>query len=168
VDPARVGVGGDSAGGNLAASVALTARDRGGPALRHQLLVYPVTDHRLDTPSYRENADGPVLTRDMMAAFWDYYVPDAAQRAHAYVSPLRAEDLSGLPRALVVTAEYDPLRDEGEAYAARLREAGVPVAVRRYDGMMHGFLAMGDAIDRAREAMADTAAELRDALCGEP
>ena len=164
VDPGRIGVAGDSAGGNLAAVVALMARDRGGPTLRHQLLVYPVADGALDTPSYTENAEGPVLTREMMEVFWDYYVPDPAERANPYASPLRAGDLSGLPRAFVVTAQYDPLRDEGEAYAARLRQAGVDAAHARYDGMMHGFFGMGDAIDRARDAMDDAVRELREAL----
>src|SRR5690349_1549625 len=122
-------VGGDSAGGNLAAVCALRARDRGGPALALQVLVYPITDHDLATRSYRERGDGPSLTRRAMEWFWDQYVPDPAQRANPEVSPLRAVDLSGLPPAVLVSAEHDPLLDEGRAYAQRLRDAGVAVTV---------------------------------------
>jgi acetyl esterase len=164
VDPARIAVGGDSAGGNLAAVTALIARDRGGPALRFQLLVYPVTCGRMDTPSYRDNAEGYLLTRDAMAWFWDHYVPRAADREQPYAAPLRATDLRGLPPAFVLTAEYDPLRDEGEAYAKRLAAAGVPTTLRRYDGQIHGFFTMGALIDRARAAAAETASALRTAL----
>ena len=164
IDPARIAVGGDSAGGNLAAVVALMARDRRGPALRYQLLVYPVTCGRMDTPSYRENAEGYLLTRDAMAWFWNHYVPAATDREQPYASPLRAVGLAGLPTALVLTAEFDPLRDEGEAYAARLREAGVATTLRRYDGLIHGFFGMGALIDRARAAFDETATTLRAAL----
>ena len=124
VDPDRLAVGGDSAGGNLAAAVTLRARDQGGPGIRSQLLVYPVTNHDFGTPSYAENGDGYLLTRDMMTWFWDHYVTTADDGKDPLASPLQATDLSGLPRALVLTAEFDPLRDEGEAYAARLRDAG--------------------------------------------
>jgi acetyl esterase len=164
IDPARIGVGGDSAGGNLAAVVALMVRDRGGPVLRLQLLVYPVTCGRMDTPSYRDNAEGYLLTRDAMAWFWDHYVPHAADREQPYAAPLRAADLGGLPPALVLTAEYDPLRDEGETYAKRLGEAGVPTTLRRYDGQIHGFFTMGALIERARTAVAETARTLGAAL----
>jgi acetyl esterase len=140
------------------------ARDRRGPALRYQLLVYPVTCGRMDTPSYRENAEGYLLTHSAMAWFWDHYVPAAKDRDQPYASPLRAARLDGLPPALVLTAEFDPLRDEGEAYAARLREAGVPTTLRRYDGLIHGFFGMGALIDRARAAFDETAATLRTAL----
>jgi len=153
VDPTRIAVGGDSAGGNLAAAVALLARERGGPALLHQLLVYPVTHHCFDTKSYAENAQGYLLTRDMMQWFWGHYLEDEADGRNPVASPLLAPDLGGLPRATVVTAQYDPLRDEGEAYVTRLREAGVAARLTRYDGMFHGFFAMPHAIDAARTAV---------------
>jgi acetyl esterase len=166
VDPRRVAVAGDSAGGNLAAVVALLAKERGGPGLVHQLLVYPVTDFNLDTPSYLENADGYLLTRDMMRWFWNHYLARPEDGASPIASPLRARDLRGLPPATVLSAEFDPLRDEGEAYAARLREAGVPTELRRYDGMIHGFFGMTARIDRAREAAHDAARTLREAFAG--
>jgi acetyl esterase len=161
VDAARIGVAGDSAGGNLAAVVALMARDRGGPALRHQLLVYPVTDHSFDTDSYRENAAGPLLTREMMQTFWSFYLADPRHGGQPYASPLRAESLAGLPPATLITAECDPLRDEGEAYGARLAEAGVRVVAKRYAGMIHGFFAMDAVLSRAKEALDDAIRELR-------
>jgi acetyl esterase len=164
VDAARIGIGGDSAGGNLAAVVALLARDRGGPALRHQLLIYPVTDADFTRASYRENAEGYLLTTKAMEWFWGHYVPDAAQRAEAYAAPLRAKDLAGLPPAFVLTAEYDPLRDEGEAYAKRLQQAGVPTRLQRYTGAIHGFFAMGLLSQVARTAIDDAVAEARKAL----
>jgi len=164
VDPGRLAVAGDSAGGNLAAVVALMARDRGGPALRYQLLVYPVTHRDFDTPSYRENAEGLLLTRNMMRWFWRHYLERDSDGERPYASPLRAEDLSGLPPAHVITAEFDPLRDEGEAYAARLRDAGIDTTHARYDGMIHGFFGMGETIDAAREAVADAASRLRAVL----
>jgi acetyl esterase len=160
-DPARLAVGGDSAGGNLAAVVALLARERGGPRLCHQLLVYPITDHAFDTTSYRENAEGPLLTRETMRGFWGLYLAREEDGRNPLASPLRAPDLAGLPSAHVITAEYDPLRDEGEAYAKRLAAAGVPVVQRRYDGMIHGFFGFTAQIDRAGEAVADAARELR-------
>jgi acetyl esterase len=164
IDPARIGIGGDSAGGNLTAVVALMARDRGGPALRHQLLVYPVTDADFSRASYRENAEGYLLTTKAMEWFWGHYVPDPAQRRDAYASPLRAADLSGLPPAFVLTAEYDPLRDEGEALAGRLAQAGVETRLTRYDGAIHGFFAMGLLAEVARRAIDDAAREVRQAL----
>jgi len=160
-DPQRLAIGGDSAGGNLSAVVSLMARDRSGPRLCHQLLVYPVTDHAFDTDSYRENAEGPLLTRETMKGFWGHYLAREEDGRHPYASPLRAEDVSGLPPAHVITAEYDPLRDEGEAYARRLAAAGVPVVQRRYDGMIHGFFGFSDFIDLGREAVDDVARELR-------
>ncbi|TFG96842.1 MAG: alpha/beta hydrolase [Myxococcales bacterium] len=160
-DPRRLAIGGDSAGGNLTAAVSLMARDRKGPQLCHQLLIYPVTDHAFDTDSYRENANAPILTREIMQGFWGHYLAREEDGRHPYASPLRAEDLSGLPPAHLITAEYDPLRDEGEAYARRLAAAGVPVVQRRYDGMIHGFFGFGDFIDLAREAVDDVARELR-------
>lgn len=164
IDPARAAVGGDSAGGNLAAVVALMARDRRGPAIVRQVLIYPVTDHDLDTPSYHANATGYVLTREGMRWFWRHYVAREGQGGEPYASPLRAPSLAGLPPALVITAGYDPLRDEGEAYAARLRDAGVPVRLTRYPGMFHGFLRMTLALDQARVALDEIAASLRRAF----
>lgn len=163
-DPARIAVAGDSAGGNLAAVVALMTRDRGGPRLRHQALIYPVADPDFERPSYRDNADGYLLTRDAMRWFWDHYVPDAARRHDPYVAPLRAEKLAGLAPATVVTAEYDPLRDEGEAYAERLREAGVPTTLTRYDGQIHGFVSLYEVFDQGKAALAEIATALRAAL----
>ena len=164
VDPARIAVAGDSAGGNLCAVVALLARERGGPALVHQLLLYPVTDYAFDTPSYAENADGYLLTRAMMAWFWNHYLETEADGANPLASPLRAASLAGLPRAHVITAEFDPLCDEGEAYAARLVEAGVPTVATRYDGMIHGFFSMAGVLDAGKRALAEVAGELRKAF----
>jgi acetyl esterase len=164
IDPRRVAVGGDSAGGNLATVVALTARERGRPALVYQVLIYPVTDHRFDTPSYRENATGYVLTAEAMRWFWRHYLAHDAQGAEPLASPLRAPDLGGLPPALVLTAECDPLRDEGEAYAMRLRNAGVPVTLTRYPGMFHGFFRMTRLLDKARAALDEVAGSLRKAF----
>ena len=164
IDPERLAVGGDSAGGNLAAVVALRARDRGGPALAFQLLLYPVVDYDLDTPSYREHADGYLLTRAAMAWYWDQYVPDPARRADPDASPLRGPDLSGLPPALVVTAGFDVLRDEGEAYARRLEEAGVPIRVAHYPGMIHGFLRRHALFDQGKVALGEIADALKTAL----
>jgi acetyl esterase len=163
VDPTKVAVGGDSAGGNLAAVVAQRCRDEFGPALAFQLLVYPVTDLTLSHPSMEENAEGYFLTRDTMVWFRSCYVGERDPR-DPKVSPLFAQDLSGLPPALVITAEYDPLRDEGEAYAARLREAGVHAVVHRYEGQIHGFLSLVGLIDDAAGALERAAAALRDAL----
>ena len=163
-DPARHAVAGDSAGGNLAAVVALMARDRGGPALVHQLLIYPVTDHSFDTPSYLDNAEGYFLTREMMQWFWGHYLKSEADGMQALASPLRADDLSNLPSATVITAEFDPLRDEGEAYAARLEASGVPTELVRYEGMIHGFFGMTDTVDRAKEAVAQSGRALRRAF----
>ncbi|MGF1599761.1 MAG: alpha/beta hydrolase [Acidimicrobiales bacterium] len=164
VDGSRIAVGGDSAGGNLSAAVALRARDENGPALALQLLVYPVTDHRRDSASYAENGDGYLLTRDMMTWFWDHYLNDADEGAHHLVSPLLADDLSGLPPAVVFTAEFDPLRDEGEAYADRLTEAGVAVTRKRFDGQIHAFWQMMAVFPAASEAADLAAAELRKAF----
>jgi acetyl esterase len=163
-DAARVAVGGDSAGGNLTAVVAQLARDRGGPALRFQLLVYPATDANTDTPSYHENATGYFLELEGMRWFYDHYLPAGTDRTDPRVSPMRTADLHGLPQTLVITAEFDPLRDEGEAYAARLREAGVPVTLTRYHGMIHGFFGMGPLLDQGKRAVLEAAAALRTAL----
>jgi acetyl esterase len=163
-DPSRIAVCGDSAGGNLAAVVTQIARDGGNPAICFQLLIYPVIDAACDTPSYRENADGYFLTKDAMQWFWNHYVRNDADRNHPYASPLRARNLAGLPAALVITAEYDPLRDEGERYAECLRTAGTPVQLTRYDGMIHGFFGMSAVIDQGRTAIQQSAAALRTAF----
>ena len=164
IDPRRVAVGGDSAGGNLSAVVALMARDRKGPALVYQALIYPVTNYDLDTPSYHENATGYVLTREAMRWFWRHYLAREEQGREPLASPLLAPNLTGLPPALVITAACDPLRDEGEAYAARLRDAGVPVTLTRYDGMFHGFVRMTRFLDKARAAVDEIGGSLRKAF----
>ena len=163
IDDQRIAVGGDSAGGNLAACVALRARDEAGPQIIHQMLVYPVTDAAMDTPSYEENATGYMLTKDSMTWFWNHYA-DEEQRFEAYASPLRASSLTGLPAATIVTAGFDPLRDEGEAYGARLSESGVQTLVKRYDGLIHGFFSMTDVVPAAEEAMDLCVAELKSAF----
>jgi acetyl esterase len=162
-DGRRVALAGDSAGGNLAAATALRLRDEGGPALRGQVLIYPVTDYyEPGTRSYHENAEGYGLTRDTMIWFWNHYLADPADAANPYASPLRADTVAGLPPALVVTAEFDPLRDEGEDYATRLRAAGVPAQTSRWDGMNHGFFFWVGVVDRAGTAMAESCAWLRE------
>ncbi|MCW2604946.1 MAG: Esterase [Pseudonocardiales bacterium] len=135
-------VGGDSAGANLATIVARHARDEGGPQIALQVLIYPVTDANLETESYRDPANALLLSRESMIWFFDHYVPDVAQRSHPDVSPLQAPDLSGLPPAIILTAEHDVLRDEGEAYARALDDAGVAVDFERLAGQMHGFFPM--------------------------
>ena len=157
-------VAGDSAGGNLAAVVALRARDESGPAIAQQVLVYPVTDADLHTDSYLDPSNQLLLRRESMAWFWDSYVADEAVRTHAAVSPLRAESLTGLPPTVLITAEHDVLRDEGEAYAARLHAAGVPVVSRRFDGQMHGFFTMIGILPGSAEATSWLAGRIRDAL----
>lgn len=168
-DATRVAVGGDSAGGNLAAVVAQIARDRGSPPVAFQLLIYPVTDHyAAGMASYEENADGYYLTRDSMIWFIDHYLRDSEDKGDPRFAPLRQPDLRGLPPALVMTAEYDPLRDEGERYVERLRAAEVPTRLIRYDGMIHGFFRLPAAMSRANQAIADAAASLREALAERP
>ncbi|MGH0038505.1 MAG: alpha/beta hydrolase [Myxococcota bacterium] len=167
-DPGRIAVGGDSAGGNLSASVALRARDEGGPALRLQLLVYPTVDGRRDPavhPSIDENAAGPFLQKESLDYFLGHYLGgDAASELDPRMSPLLAGSHAELPPALVVTAEFDPLRDEGEAYARALEAAGVPVTLRRYDGMAHVFFQLSPVVDAGRELLDECAAALRAAL----
>ena len=161
--PGLISIGGDSAGGNLAAVVALMARDRNGPEFAMQLLLYPITEPSMASASFRENAEGYLLTKTMMAWFWDHYCPDIEQRKHPLISPLMASDLSGLPPALMITAEFDPLRDEGEAYAARLKEAGVEVEMRRFNGFIHGFFSLAGIIEATREAVELVGSALRKA-----
>jgi acetyl esterase len=162
-DPARVAVSGDSAGGNLSAAVALMARDRNGPKLAFQLLIYPVTAPAKGTTfaSYTENAENYLLTRAAMEWFWDHYLDAEAEGRNPYASPLFAADHGRLPPAMVITAEFDPLRDEGMAYARKLREAGVDVKTSHYEGLIHGFFWMAGVIDRGRELIAEMGDELR-------
>ena len=163
IDAARLAVGGDSAGGNLAALLCQRARAEGGPAIAFQMLVYPVTDLTQSHPSYEENAEGYLLTRATMTWFIGHHL-DGIAPEDPIVSPLFAESVEDLPPALVITAELDPLRDEGEAYAARLRDAGVPVEAVRYDGQIHGFFAMDALLDDAKVALDHAAGALRAAL----
>ena len=164
-DPTRIAVAGDSAGGNLAAVATLMARDRGAPPLRAQALIYPVTNCDFGVESYRLNGDGSVgLSEDAMRWFWRCYTRSPAEAAEPYASPLRADTLLGLPPALVITAEHDPLRDEGEAYAARLERSGVPAELVRYDGVIHGFVGQLAAFPEG-DAAADRIAQfLREAF----
>jgi len=162
VDPRRIAVGGDSAGGNLAAVMCLKSRDEGGPPLALQVLVYPVTNlAALDTPSYGEFAEGHYLTRAEMEWFRNHYLARIEDAQSPYASPLLAPDLSGLPPALVITAECDTLRDEGEAYARRLADAGVEVACTRYAGMIHPFFSLGGTFSQGRRAVEQVAAAVR-------
>jgi acetyl esterase len=161
-DSMRIAVGGDSAGGNLAAVVALIARDKGTVPLVFQLLMYPATNLAHDTLSAQENANGYFLTGDDMFWFRSLYLSNNADHDNPYASPLQAQDLHGLPPALVITAEYDPLRDEGEAYAARLREAGVTTVCTRYNGMIHGFLSLP--FDQGKKGRQEVIAALRSAF----
>ena len=163
-DPARLAVGGDSSGGNLAAAVALLARERGGPPIAHQLLVCPNTDYQAGTASMRD-ADDPCFFNPASVRWsWGLYLGAPQDGASPLASPLRAGNLTGLPAATVITAEYDPLRDEGELYARKLAAAGVPAEVLRYDGMIHGFFTMTGTLDTARTAVRDAAERLRLAL----
>jgi acetyl esterase len=165
-DPARVAVGGDSAGGNLAAAVCLAARDRTGPHLCAQYLIYPVVERNFDRPSYAAYGEGHFLTAAAMKWFWSHYLGAAGDATNPYAAPLCASNLRELPPAIVVLAGYDPLVDEGAAYVERLRGAGVEVCVQRYDGMLHGFMTVG-AFDRTAEAIAASCAALRAVFGGE-
>jgi len=153
-------VAGDSSGGNLAAAVALRARDEGGPEVALQVLLYPVLDHDLDTDSYRRLGEGHLLLRDDMKWFLDHYVPDVAERDNPYVSPLRADDLTGLAPVYLVVGGYDPLIDEGVAFARRLEDAGVAVKIAHYEEHIHGFLTMPKAIPSTQEVIDDVVAEI--------
>ena len=166
-DPTRIAVAGDSAGGNLAAATTLRIRDEGGPALRGQLLIYPGLAYPSPpTPSYIENAEGYGLTRESALWFWEQYLGDDSQAANPHAAPLLAPDLRGLPPALVVTAEYDVLRDEGEQFVERLRTAGVPARLSRYDGVPHRFAEMIGILDQAEQASEEMCAWLRDVFAG--
>lgn len=168
LDGSRLAVPGDSVGGNMTAAAVLLAKERGGPSIRYQALLYPVTNAAFDTGSYEEFADGPWLTGTAMRWFWDAYAPDAARRAEPTASPLLAsrDRLSGLPPALVITDEADVLRDEGEAYARKLREAGVDVTAVRYEGVFHDFMMLNAlaGTNAARAATAQVAQALKAAL----
>lgn len=159
-DPDRLGVGGDSAGGNLATVAARHARDRGEPALAVQLLIYPSTDATCDRPSMHENAEGYVLEAATIRWFRSHYVPDDDGWTDPDVSPLLADDLAGLPPAVVVTAEYDPLRDQGDAYAEALAASGVEVRHLRYPGLIHTFVQIPSISERSREALEELAREV--------
>jgi acetyl esterase len=159
----RLAVGGDSAGGHLAATVARRARDT-GLALALQVLVYPATDYGCDWPSYQQYTTGPAFHTAEMRWFWEQFLDDPSRADEPDCSPLRSGDLSGLAPALMLTAEHDPLRDEGEAYARALREAGVPVTLHRYDGLIHGFLRMPAVIARADQVVSRVADAVADAL----
>ncbi|WP_422033686.1 alpha/beta hydrolase [Reyranella sp.] len=164
IDPTRLAIGGDSAGGNLAAAASIWARDNGGPKLLMQLLAYPVTDAVARTESYRHFEDGYGLNAVTMEWFFDHYTPDKASRGDWRVSPLRAASLAGLPPALVVTAGYDPLRDEGRAYAWRLQQDGTQADLVEFGGMLHGFLSSPMLLHGARRGTTLCAAALREAL----
>ncbi len=164
VDSSKLAIGGDSAGGNLAAAASIWARDNGGPALRLQLLAYPVTDAVGRAESYRRYEDGYGLNAATMEWFFDHYAPDKAGRGDWRVSPLRAGSLGGLPPALVITAGYDPLRDEGRAYAFRLQQEGTQADLVEFGGMLHGFLSSPMLLHGARRGTSLAAAALREAL----
>ena len=168
IDPSRIAVAGDSAGANMATVVSMLARARAGPAISSQILFYPVTEANFETESYHQFADGYFLTRDSMQWFWDNYLPDAEARRQPQASTLQAtrEQLSGLPPAFVMTCECDVLRDEGEAYARKLGEAGVPVTCARYLGAIHGCLTLGPLANTpaVRAVIAAATAHLREAF----
>jgi len=164
VDPARIAVGGDSSGANLATVACLIARDRGGPKIAFQLLVYPVTDYDDNRPSVQEFAQGYFLTKPMLDYFWGHYLARPEDGRHPHASPMKAESLAGLPPAMVITAECDPIRDQGEAYAQRLRESGVPVSLKRYEGAIHVFFNLAGVIDSGKQAIQDAGAALKAAL----
>jgi acetyl esterase len=172
LDPSRLAIAGDSVGGNMTIAVTLMAKQRRGLAFAAQLLYYPVTDARMDTDSYHEFAEGYFLTTPGMEWFWDQYLPDKSRREEILASPLRAttDDLAGLPPAMVINGEADVLRDEGEAYATKLRAAGVPVTATRYGGIIHDFVMLHPLADTnaARAATTQGATFLHDALHGAP
>jgi acetyl esterase len=163
IDTDNLMVGGDSAGGNLAAAVALYARDDNGPEIARQVLIYPVTDHSYDTPSYQENGEGGMISEADMKWFWNHYLENKIDGQHPYVSPLKAHSLAELPSATVVTCGLDPLRDEGAAYAQRLRKTGIDVTHHNYDDCIHGIAQMLTGpmeLTRARELLDDVAGDI--------
>jgi acetyl esterase len=161
-DKTRIAIAGDSAGGNIAAAVALMARDKGELSLIYQVLIYPVTQYGFDTESYQKYGQGDFgLSKEEMIWFWHHYLVNVADGQHPYASPLLANNLNNLPPAYILTAEYDVLRDEAEAYAAKLESAGVPVKLQRYDGMIHSFVGLSLVIDQGKSAIADIATQLR-------
>lgn len=153
IDPQRIAVAGDSAGGNLAAVVSLMDRDSGSLVVAYQVLIYPITDRNFDLPSYHDNGDGYFLTTERMQWFWARYLSDQSDASNPYAAPLQAGEMEGLPPAYVMTAEFDPLLSEGELYADQLKADGVPVVLERYDGMIHGFIRRIDLFDRATVAI---------------
>ncbi|WP_448089775.1 alpha/beta hydrolase [Pseudomonas azerbaijanoccidentalis] len=164
VDGRRLALAGDSAGGNLALAVSQLAAQRKGPKISYQCLFYPVTDARCDSQSYEDFAEGYLLSSAMMYWFWQQYLQDTGQGDDPLASPLRAEALADMPPTTLITAEFDPLRDEGEAFARRLLQAGVSVRLQRCEGMTHGFISMAPFVERAAVALADAAADLRRAF----
>jgi acetyl esterase len=164
VDPNRIAVGGDSAGGNLATVVSLLSRDQGGPRLKFQLLIYPLVDFYDESPSMQQYSKDHFLTRESMDWFTENYLPNREAGLEPSASPMNAANLKGLPPAMIITAECDPLRDQGEAYARKLQSAGVQVALKRYEGMIHPFFQFGGVLDTARVAMADAGSAIRRAL----
>jgi acetyl esterase/lipase len=172
LDPSRIAIAGDSVGGNMTAALTLMAKQRSGPPITTQVLFYPVTDASFDTPSYHQFAEGYFLRRDAMQWFWNQYTTDEAQRNEITASPLRAslEQLTGLPKALVITAEADVLRDEGEAYARKLRQAGVDVTATRYEGIIHDFVMLNAlrSTNAAEDAITQAVNHLTEALGTHP
>lgn len=164
IDIARIAVGGDSAGGNLAAVVSQQARDQGGPSIAYQLLIYPATDLTMSEASHQELAKGYRLTKPLMEWFIGHYLNNDSERMDSRASPLFCDDLNGLPAALVITAGFDPLRDEGVRYADKLSSSGVETTHVCYDGMIHGFFSMGGWLEKSREALDYTSQKLAEAL----
>ena len=163
-EPNQIAVGGDSAGGNLAAAVSIMSRDKKLPYLVHQLLVYPMLDCDFTTDSYIHNSEGYLLTKSAMKSYWNYYLANEDDKKNPYALPLQLKDYSGLPSALIITTEFDPLRDEGELYAKRLKDSNVPVVYTRYDGVFHGFFGRPTLIDKGKKAMAEACLSLKEAF----
>ena len=167
IDPKRLAIAGDSAGGNLAAGVALLARDRGGPPLALQLILYGCLDMDFTRKSFQENGGGDyVLDTQSMKNYWNHYIRTPADAKNPYAAPVQAKDFRGLAPALVITAEYDPLRDEGEAYAQKLKQAGVQVKYSCYPGVTHGFFGMFTMVDKAKVAVAEASEALKARFAG--
>lgn len=167
-DPTRIAIGGESAGGNLATVTCLIAKEKGGAMPIHHLLVYPVISPKMDTPSYKENKDAKPLNAVMMAWFWKHYLASPAQGTDPRVSPALARDFAGLPPATVITAAFDPLRDEGEAYAKQLQAAGIPVTMKRYEGVPHEFFGWSAVVAKSKTAMQEAVTALKAAYAKPP